>query len=129
MISPVAVSRTAIILASTSHLQLRWEEKRADTPAFLMEVCSLLSTCTLPRTARIILDSLVSLLRPDTSSSTTLPPPNDHLLVLRCLASLPVSSWDGQLQDDEMGTVMRGLESGDEGVRRAVSLPSLEHTL
>lgn len=57
------------------------------------------------------------------TASTTpyAPPPNQHVLVLRCLSILPVTMWDGQLGEEEMVIIMEGLNSPDDTIRRAVS--------
>lgn len=91
------------------------------TLAFLIEICCMVSTVDLPSTGVQALNHLLSLLQPTNSSSSTLPPPNDHILVLRCLALLPLNTWDGKLGEEEMGSIMRGLESPDDSVRKAVS--------
>lgn len=72
-----------------------------------------------------------SLILPSSSSPSSLsphrhinvlPPPNEHILALRCLLHLPPKTWDqgGKMGEGEMGVVMEGVGSGDAGVRRLV---------
>lgn len=76
----------------------------------------------LPITLNRCLSILRDILTPEAFSSTSsLPPPNDHIFVLRCLAKVPLDKWDKVFGPEEMGVIMRGLESGDDSVRKAVS--------
>ncbi|WWD21853.1 hypothetical protein CI109_106341 [Kwoniella shandongensis] len=94
----------------------RWEG------AFLVEACHLSSY--IEAVSARCLPLISKLLHPEPtspSSSTslpTLPSPNDHVLALRCLSSLPTTAWDGRLGEREMSVIMEGVNSADDTVRR-----------
>lgn len=58
------------------------------------------------------------------TQTSVLPPPNEHVLALRCLLLLPPQTWDRseKMGEEEMGVVMEGVGSGDTSVRRLVRL-------
>lgn len=58
------------------------------------------------------------------TQTSVLPPPNEHVLALRCLLLLPPQTWDRseKMGEGEMGVVMEGVGSGDTSVRRLVRL-------
>ena len=57
----------------------------------------------------------------DSGSTPTPPASNDHVLILRCLAVLPTGMWAESLSENEMGTIMEGLNHADATIRRLVS--------
>lgn len=104
---------------------LDYYEDRADSPALLLEMCRLLPAVLKvdQDLLHIVLRHFSTILSPSQTSSSNSQPgpkPNLHVLVLRCLHSLPVIFWDGRLGDVEMGVIMEGLNSPDETIRRAV---------
>ncbi|WVQ68705.1 uncharacterized protein L199_006914 [Kwoniella botswanensis] len=93
----------------------RWEG------AFLLEVCQYAKHT--PQIYQSILRHISDLLLPDqakksSSTSSVLPTPNDHVLVLRCLIQLPTDVWDGVLGEREMGVIMEGVNSVDDNIRK-----------
>ncbi|KJD99639.1 hypothetical protein I311_06774 [Cryptococcus gattii NT-10] len=119
------------VMQSRSGMELtRWGK------AFLLEVCGIapvvpvvIGHC-LGVVSRLLVPS--SLASSSSSSSShhgythththtnVLPPPNEHVLALRCLLHLPPQTWDqgGKMGEGEMGVVMEGVGSGDASVRR-----------
>lgn len=101
----------------------------AQVSAILLEVCNLLAVHDVPSRVAISLLSIVSRgLRPSPDASSTsqashIPNPNTHMLIIRCLKTVPVALWDGQLGEADMGTLMEGLNSPDDTIRRSVSTP------
>jgi hypothetical protein len=99
----------------------------ADKLAMLLEICNLLAVYGLPSTLASKLLAVISRgLRPPeqtTSSSqiSHIPRPNTHVLIIRCLTVLPGLLSDVQLGEAEMGTLMEGLNSPDDTIRRSVS--------
>jgi hypothetical protein len=95
--------------------------------AMLLEICNLLAVYGLPSTLASKLLAVISRgLRPPeqtTSSSqiSHIPRPNTHVLIIRCLSVLPGVLSEAQLGDTEMGTLMEGLNSPDDTIRRSVS--------
>lgn len=95
--------------------------------AVLLELCHLLAVFELPPNLASNLLAVISRgLRPRDSTPSTsqthqVPKPNTHVLAIRCLNILPVEIWDGQLGEPEMGTLMEGLDSSDDTIRRSVS--------
>ncbi|KAK8846534.1 hypothetical protein IAR55_005620 [Kwoniella newhampshirensis] len=90
--------------------------------AFLLDACRLsdiiqsVSTLCIPLISRLLHPESTS---PSSSTSPpTLPSPNHHILALKCLTLLPVTSWDGQLGESEMSVIMEGVNSADDTVRR-----------
>ncbi|OCF59365.1 hypothetical protein L486_03869 [Kwoniella mangroviensis CBS 10435] len=93
----------------------RWEG------AFLLEVCQYAKH--IPQIYQSILRHISNLLLPDqakpsSSTSSVLPAPNDHVLVLRCLKQLRLDVWDGVLGEREMGVIMEGVNSVDDSIRK-----------
>ncbi|ORX36094.1 armadillo-type protein [Kockovaella imperatae] len=82
------------------------------------EICRLsASLAPIPSTLnghiiRILTETLVP------SSSTSVPRPNDHMFVLRCLTDLPTAMWAESLGESEMGIIMEGLNHPDATVRK-----------
>ena len=97
----------------------------ADSLAVLLEICRLVATFRSPAimlAKRLLAIIGRGLLPSETSSSTPyIPKPNVHVLVLRCLHTLPVAIWDGHLGETEMEVLMEGLNSPDDTIRRSVS--------
>ncbi|OXG23626.1 hypothetical protein J008_03696 [Cryptococcus neoformans] len=111
----------------------RWKK------AFLLQVCgvapmvpAVIGHC-LGVVSRLLIPSSFPSTSSSSSSSTSahrptrthtftniLPPPNEHILALRCLLLLPPQTWDrgGKMGEEEMGVVMEGVGSGDASVRR-----------
>jgi len=93
----------------------------------LLEICNLLAIYGLSSTLAPGLLAVISRgLRPPeqtTSSSqiSQVPRPNTHVLIIRCLTLLPGLLSDAQLGEAEMGTLMEGLNSPDDTIRRSVS--------
>jgi len=93
----------------------------------LLEICNLLAVYGLPSILALKLLAIISRgLRSSekTASSSQIPhipKPNTHVLILRCLNALPGLLLDAQLGEAEMGTLMEGLNSPDETIRRSVS--------
>lgn len=95
---------------------------RSDISAVLFEACQL-APDVLRDEPHLVLNLISTILSPPHSSSARPnpgPKPNLHVLVLRCLDTLPISFWDGRLGDAEMGVIMEGINSLDDTVRRAV---------
>lgn len=105
----------------------------ADSLAILLEMCQLVATVRSPATMlvkRLLAIIGHGLLPSETSSSTPyIPKPNVHVLVLRCLHTLPVAIWDGYLGMTEMEVLMEGLNSPDETIRRSVSRSTVRSVL
>lgn len=94
----------------------------------LLDVCGLVSQLSREAQQRLagpLVARLEALLHPPSSSSKahSLPPPNDHVLALRCLGVLPPRLWDTVLGHAGMRTIMEGLHSPDDTLRVAVSGP------
>jgi hypothetical protein len=95
--------------------------------AMLLEICNLLAVYGLPSTLASKLLAVISRgLRPSgkTPSSSQIPhipSPNTHILIIECLTVLPGLLSDAQLGEAEMGTLMEGLNSPDDTIRRSVS--------
>ena len=93
----------------------------------LLEICNLLAIYGLSSTLAPRLLAVISRgLRPPeqtTSSSqiSQVPRPNTHVPIIRCLTLLPGLLSDAQLGEAEMGTLMEGLNSPDDTIRRSVS--------
>jgi len=93
----------------------------------LLEICSLLAALGLSSNLALKLLAVISNgLRPSgktpsTSQIAHIPRPNTHLLIIRCLNILPELLSDAQLGEAEMGTLMEGLNSPDDTIRRSVS--------
>ncbi|WVQ97544.1 hypothetical protein IAU59_004658 [Kwoniella sp. CBS 9459] len=101
-------------LRSANHQQTLGE-------AFLLESCRIVSV--LPDATNDCLRHISRLLLHDSDSSSStgpppLPKPNDHILALRCMMSLPREAWDGKLGQAEMGVIMEGVNSADNAIRR-----------
>lgn len=100
----------------------------ANRSAVLLEICHLLAKHEpSSQVEACLLAQLSRGLRPSHTMQSTshipyTPKANTHVLVIRCLYILPVQIWDGQLGEAEMGTMMDGLNSPDDTVRRSVSL-------
>lgn len=94
--------------------------------ALLLATCSfvssLSSTSIFPSSLLpVIVKQISALLLPHSTTSTrTVPNPNDHVLSLRCLALLPVGTWDTMMGEGEMLVIMEGLNSVDDTIRLAV---------
>lgn len=105
----------------------------ADSVAVLLEICQLVATLRSPATMlakRLLAIVGRGLLPSETSSSTPyIPKPNVHVLVLRCLHTLPVAIWDGHLGVTEMEILMEGLNSSDDTIRRSVSRSTVRSVL
>ena len=105
----------------------------SSTTAFLLETCILLPKLGQPRstTYSLIISILSMILLPTSSGSTSsVPPPNSHILALRCLLALPHHLWDGQLREAEMNVIMEGLNGPDSTIRRLVRHlvePKIQH--
>jgi hypothetical protein len=99
----------------------------ADGSAMLLEICNLLAAYRLPSKLTPKLLAVISRgLRPSektpsTSQISHIPSPNTHVLIIRCLIVLPELLLDAQLGETEMGTLMEGLNSPDDTIRRSVS--------
>jgi len=93
----------------------------------LLGICNLLAVYELSSTLAPKLLAVISRgFRPPeqtTSSSriTHIPRPNTHVLIIRCLTVLPGLLSDAQLGEEEMDTLMQGLNSPDDTIRRSVS--------
>jgi hypothetical protein len=99
----------------------------ADELAMLLEICHLLAAYGLPST---LAPKLLAVIRhglqpsrgtPSSSQISHIPRPNTHVLIIRCLNILPGLLSDAQLGEAEMGTLMEGLDSPDDTIRRSVS--------
>jgi hypothetical protein len=107
----------------------------ADELAVLLEICNLLAVYGLTSTLASKLLAVISRgLRPPeqtTSSSqiSHIPRPNTHVLIIRCLTVLPGLLSDAQLGEAEMGTMMEGLNSPDDTIRRSVSVITMDAKL
>ena len=91
--------------------------------AFHLDACKIVANNDMPPSSpqTAILQHVSTLLLPSASSSTSsFPPPNDHVLALRCLLVLSQHLWDGLLGEAEMGVIMEGLNSPDDTIRRLV---------
>ncbi|WWC58926.1 uncharacterized protein I303_101471 [Kwoniella dejecticola CBS 10117] len=89
--------------------------------AFLLEISHL--AARLRTIAPSILRHIAKILSPSehTASSSTspqLPSPNNRVLALRCLSTLPLDLWDGLLDEEEMGAIMQGVHSVDDTIRK-----------
>jgi hypothetical protein len=99
----------------------------ADELAILLEICNLLAVYGLQSTLAPKLLAVISRgLRPSektpsSSQISHIPSPNTHVLIIRCLTVLPGLLSDAQLGEAEMGTLMEGLNSPDDTIRRSVS--------
>lgn len=94
------------------------------TIALLFDICNLVAVVTSLQSSLggLILKQVSKLLAPVVSSSSDhRPTPNDHVLALRCLSTLPPSAWDGALGQAEMKAVMDGINSYDDTIRLTVS--------
>jgi len=93
----------------------------------LLEICNLLTVYGLPSMLAPKLLAVISRgLRssektPSSSQIPHIPRPNTHVLILRCLIALPGLLLDAQLGEAEMETLMEGLNSPDDTIRRSVS--------
>ena len=99
----------------------------ADGSAMLLEICHLLAAYGLPLNLTHKLLAVIgrglrpSEKTPSTSQISHIPSPNTHILIIRCLIVLPELLLDAQLGETEMGTLMEGLNSPDDTIRRSVS--------
>jgi hypothetical protein len=104
------------------YVQGWWDQ--VDRQGLLLDICRLVPAVLRAdgELLHTVLRYLSVILSPTESSSTSPfgPKPNLHILVLRCLDILPVSLWDGRLDDSAMGVIMEGLNSPDDTIRRAV---------
>ncbi|EIW68510.1 hypothetical protein TREMEDRAFT_74073 [Tremella mesenterica DSM 1558] len=84
--------------------------------AFILEACALQVVKTSPDIIPILLRHIKAALL--LSSTTGTSSSNMHVFALRCLTQLPKESWDGQLDENEMGIIMQGLEHVDDTIRK-----------
>jgi hypothetical protein len=102
--------------------------------AMLLEICNLLAVYGLPSTLASKLLAVISrgLQPPEQTASSShishIPRHNTYVLIIRCLTLLPGLLSEAQLGEGEMSTLVEGLNSPDDTIRRSVSDISNSHS-